>query len=165
MLALSVAPAFAQQTSPVLTIDQDRLFAETRLGAETLAELERQAQDLAAENTRIENELIAKERELTDLRATLAPEEFRAMADAFDERVQQLRAEQDEKARLLNRGREEARTEFFSETAVILSGIVREKGALVVIDRRDVFLSADRIDITDEAIERINAASEAAPAE
>ena len=32
-----------------------------------------------------------------------------------------------------------------------------ERGALIVLDRRDVFLSADRIDITDEAIERVNA--------
>ena len=40
--------------------------------------------------------------------------------------------------------------------AGIISEIVRDKGAVVVIDRRDVFLSADRIDITDEAIELVN---------
>jgi Skp family chaperone for outer membrane proteins len=142
--------------SPILTIDQDRLFAETRLGAEQSAEWERQAEALAAENTEIENALIAEESALTEQRAELPPEEFRALADAFDERVQRLRAEQDEKARVLNRQREEERARFFNEIAAVLSEIVREKGAVVVIDRRDVFLSADRIDITDEAIERIN---------
>lgn len=159
VLLLAVVPfgvSAQQAVSPVLTIDQDRLFAETRLGAEQSAEWERQAQELAAENTEIENALIAEESALTEQRATLPPDEFRALADAFDVRVQALRAEQDEKARQLNRQREEARTSFFSEIATILSEIVREKGAVVVIDRRDVFLSADRIDITDEAIERIN---------
>ncbi|MEM7752140.1 MAG: OmpH family outer membrane protein [Pseudomonadota bacterium] len=151
------AVATAQQaSSPILTIDQDRLFSETRLGAETRAELEREAQVLASENTEIENALIAEEQELTEQRATLPPDEFRALADAFDERVQQLRAEQDEKARQFNRQSDDARAAFFNEIAAILSDIVREKGALVVIDRRDVFLSADRIDITDEAIARIN---------
>lgn len=161
-ICLCLAPVLSkaqQPVFPVLTIDQDRLFTETRLGAETSAELERQAQDLAAENTEIENALIAEESDLTERRATMPPEEFRVLADAFDERVQRLRAEQDEKARQLNRLRDEARAEFFNEIAVILSDIVREKGALVVIDRRDVFLSADRIDITDEAIARINEAS------
>ena len=43
--------------------------------------------------------------------------------------------------------------------AALISEIVRERGALIVLDRRDVFLSADRIDITDDAIARINAAA------
>lgn len=146
--------------SPVLVIDQDRLFAETQLGAQAQADLEARAQDLANENQRIEAELIARERELTELRPTLDPEEFRPLADEFDARVQRLRAEQDEKARELNRARDEARQSFFQGVAGIISGIVREKGAVVVIDRRDVFLSADRIDITDEAIERVNEQAE-----
>ena len=89
-------------------------------------------------------------------RPDLSPEEFRELADAFDERVQRLRAEQDEKVRLLNRSRDEARSAFFNEVGEIILGIVREKGALVVIERRDVFLSAENIDITDEAITRVN---------
>lgn len=157
LLCLSPVVVSAQDAvGPVLTIDQDRLFSETRLGAEALAELEREAQLLAAENARIEGSLIAEERSLTEQRAVLDTEAFRVLADEFDARVQQFRAEQDEKARQLNRRRDEARAAFFNEVAVILSDIVSEKGAVIVIDRRDVFLSADRIDITDEAIERVN---------
>ena len=146
------------QNSPVLTIDLDRLFAETRLGASKLDQLEQQAQQLAAENNEIETALIEEERQLTEQRDQLEAEEFRALADAFDAKVQKFRAEQDEKVRDLNRTRDEARNSFFNEVAVIISDIVREKGAVVVIERRDVFLSADNIDITDEAISRVNEA-------
>ena len=167
LLLVLAAPAAAQETidlpAPVLTIDQDRLFAETRLGAEALAELERRAQELATENKEIEAALIAEEQDLTERRAGMDPQAFRDLADAFDEKVQRLRGEQDEKARELNRSRDEARAEFFTQIAATISDIVREKGAVLVIDRRDVFLSADRIDITDEAIERINADSGQAP--
>ncbi|MEM7720437.1 MAG: OmpH family outer membrane protein [Pseudomonadota bacterium] len=156
MWLLPVLATAQEVVSPVLTVDQDRLFSETRLGAEALAELEREAQLLAAENARIEDALIAEESLLTEQRATLDADEFRTLADEFDSRVQQFRTEQDEKARQLNRQRDEARAAFFNEIAVILSDIVSEKGAVIVIDRRDVFLSADRIDITDEAIERVN---------
>ena len=146
---------------PILTIDQDRLFAETRPGETLNAELEAKAAVLADENSRIEAELIGRERELTDQRPTLPPDEFRALADEFDADVQRIRAEQDEKARQIARERETARQQFVNDVAGIISGIVRERGALVVLDRRDVFLSADRIDITDEAILRINAADDA----
>ncbi len=156
-LALTPPGLSAQQVSPILTIDRDRLLAETQAGSETIAELERLAQALAAENSEIEDALIAEESALTEQRETLPPEEFRALADAFDARVQQLRAEQDEKARILNRQRDEAPAQFFNEVAPILSEIVREKGAVVVIDLRQVFLSVRGIDITDEAIARINA--------
>ena len=157
-------PAAAQDTvtipSPILTIDQDRLFAETQVGVRASEALEAEATALAAENAQIEGELISRERELTELRPTLEPEEFRSLANAFDADVQRIRAEQDEKERRLNRAREEVRQDFFRDVADIISDIVRERGALLVIDRRDVFLSADRIDITDIAIERINASLE-----
>lgn len=162
MVATPVA-ATAQDQSPaviqssVLVIDQDRLFTETRLGTKAIADLEAKAQDLAAENQRIEAELIEREQELTRLRPTTPAEEFRALADEFDARVERIRSEQDEKARALNRARDETRQAFFREVAGVISEIVRERGAVVVLDRRDVFLSAERIDITDEAIERVNA--------
>ena len=160
------APAQQQQTttielqSPILVIDQDRLFAETRLGAQAQADLEARAEELTNENQRIEAELIARERELTELRPDTPAEEFRVLADEFDARVERIRAEQDEKARELNRARDDARQSFFQNVAGIISEIVREKGAVLVIDRRDVFLSADRIDITDEAIVRVNEQAE-----
>lgn len=147
--------------SPILIIDQDRLYAESRSGSERLEALEQEAQILASENQRIEQELIAEERALTEQRPGLPADEFRALADAFDQKVQRIRTEQDEKARALTRARDEAQSAFFQEVAGVILEIVREKGAVVVLDRRDVFLSAERIDITNEAIRRINEEAEA----
>ena len=150
--ALSIPP-------PILTIDQDRLFQETRPGLDISKEVEESADALASENEAIERELTQEELELTQLRETLSTEEFAERADAFDQKVQRIRAEQDQKARAINEAGEEARQRFFNDIAVHISDIVRERGALLVLDRRDVFLSADRIDITDEAIARVNASS------
>lgn len=159
---IAAGAATAQQTdrllSPILTIDQDRLFEQTRPGADLLQALESAAGVLAAENRRIELELAEEERTIAEERASMTVEEFAQRADAFDQRVQAIRAEQDEKARAFNTQREQARQEFFVEVGDILSQIVVERGAVIVLDLRDVFLSADQIDITDEAIARVNAA-------
>ena len=144
--------------SPILTIDLDRLFEETRLGARASALVEAEAVALTEENRRIEAELVEEESALTAQRAALPPAEFRALADGFDAKVQRIRAEQDAKTRELAQLREAARQGFLAEIGGILTEIVNERGAVVVLERRDIFISADRIDVTDEAIGRINAA-------
>lgn len=144
-------------TPQILTIDQDRLFSETVFGGRVSAELESETSALTAENRRIEAELIAEERKLTDLRETMEPEPFQEMANAFDAKVQQIRAEQDAKSRNLQQRADAERQRFFREIVPVLGQIVRERGAVVILDRREVFLSADSIDITDQAISRINA--------
>lgn len=142
--------------SPILIINQDRIFAESGAGATARAEFEAAASELAAENDRIEAELIEEERALTDERPTLSVEDFRARADEFDTRVQRIRAEQDQKARAIQLAREEARLEVLREAANIVREISRERGALVVLDQRNVVLSADAIDITSDVIARID---------
>jgi len=160
-LTLSAPPLPAQDAAgaptPILTVDQDRLFLETRPALRGSAEIEAEALALAEENRRIEAELSAEERDLTERRPGLTPQEFTELADAFDAKVQRIRIEQDRKARTLAIRQEEARQAFLVEIGGILSEIVRERGAAVVLDRRDVFLSAERVDITDELIERVNA--------
>ncbi len=154
------APVAAQTTlevaPPIVTIDRDRLFAETDFGKSVQAEIENRAATLGAENRRIETDLIAEEQSLTTARETLSPEEFRVLADAFDQKVQQLRSEQDTKSREVQRFSEEAQQRFLELIIPVLGELLRERGALIVMDRRDVFLSAGSIDITEEAIARID---------
>lgn len=176
LVALTLATGVAAQTPPqaqpqppvglpppLLTIDAERLFDGSALGRAVEAEVEAAAAALAEENRRIEAELLAEERALTDRRPVLPPEEFRALAEAFDAKVERLRAEQDAKERALVDLREEGRQRFLREAIPVLSAILRDRGALALLDRRDVFLSADGIDITDEAIRRMDAAADAPP--
>ncbi len=157
VLLLSL-PALAQGSpGGVLTVDPERLFQDTRYGRRVVSELELEAADLQAENRRIEATLSAEERELTDRRPSLEPEEFRALADAFDARVERVRAEQDGKARDLQRARDQGQQTFFQSIGPILSALVSERGAAVLVDRRAVILSTETVDITDAAIRRIDA--------
>ncbi|MCL3880681.1 OmpH family outer membrane protein [Marivita sp. GX14005] len=143
--------------SVILTISPDRLYSESRFGQRIAREIEEESRQVASENRRIEGELLAEERELTELRQTLAPAEFRARADAFDEKVQQLRRTQDEKARSLGQRNEEARRALLNAAQPVLLDLMLESGAVAVLDRRAVLLSVDTVDITAKAVERIDA--------
>lgn len=160
-----VAPALR---SPLLTIDQDGLFARSAFGRRVVDGIDAALRDLAAENRRIEADLTAEERHLTDLRPTLAPDEFTARADDFDARVVAIRAEQDAKGREIAARRDTARQTFLQRALPVLSRLMREAGAVAILDPAAIVVSFEAIDVTDEAVARIDAelgdGAEGAPA-
>jgi len=143
--------------SAILTIDPDRLFAASLYGQKALADIRADSILLAAENREIEAALSDEELELTQMRTTLSPEEFRPLADAFDEKAQRIRVEQTSKANEIRSRPEIARQQFMRIAQDILVEIMKERRALAIFSNDAVFLVADTIDVTDIAVERINA--------
>lgn len=143
--------------SPLVTLDQDRLFTQSTYGQRVARELDAASEALATENRGLEAALSAEERALTEQRPTLEPGEFRRLADAFDDKVTRTRREQDAKARALTRRAELERDAFLGRVLPILSRIVSDRGAVAILDDRAVLLSAESIDITDDAVARIDA--------
>ena len=154
-------PARAQQLgvlqTPIVTVDQERLFRQSAYGKAKLAQLETESKALAAENRKIESGLVAEELALTKERPTMEKSAFKKKAAAFDTKVVAIRKAQDGKARALTSRREETQKSFFKEVLPVLTDIVHAHGAVVVLQSRAVVLSADQIDITDEAIAQIDA--------
>ena len=153
--------ATAQQLGAVrssfLTIELERLFAESQFGKRIASEIETASIALAKENRQIESRLEKEEQDLTKRRETMTPAEFRDLADKFDAKVQEIRRVQDGKVRELNQRRELSRGLLLRSARPILEQLMRDSGAAIVLERSNVFLSANAIDITDLAIVRIDA--------
>lgn len=140
---------FLQQQ--VLILDQEIFFSSTIFGQNALARAEAAGAVLAEENQSIASDLEGEELELTQLRASLEPLAFRVLADAFDVKVQAIRQTQDAKSREISQNLEIVRQQFLQLSLPVLSQVVRDRGAVIILDRRTVFLAADRIDITAQA--------------
>lgn len=138
--------------SPILTIDSERLFIQSAFGKRVVAEIETESAALAAENRQIEADLENEERELTEMRATMVAEEFRKLADVFDEKVQATRLAQAVKGRALTELLDKERAVFETAAGPVLERLMRESDAAVILDLRFVFASASTIEITDDAI-------------
>ena len=158
---LAAAPVLAQDgpsiRSPVLTLDQDRLFAQSDFGRRLEADLQADGLILEAENRQIEAALEAEEKDLTERRPRMDPSEFRALADQFDERVQRIRNEQAAKARALGERTEAAQRAFLETARPVLEQFMLDSGAVVIIDPRSVVMSRAAIDVTEEVTRRVNA--------
>jgi Skp family chaperone for outer membrane proteins len=143
--------------SRILTVDQNRLYTGSRYGKSIQAEIEAQTKALTAENRDIEAELEAEEKALTERRAEVTPEEFQVLAEAFDKKVNGIRQARSEKLRQLEAQQAQAQRTFLQRAGPVLAQIMKEKGADVIVDRSAIILLNARVDITNLAIERIDA--------
>jgi Skp family chaperone for outer membrane proteins len=152
-------PGHAQETPPpFLLLNQERILTGSRAGQAILAEEEAARDALRAEAREIDSRFEAEERRLTALRGEVEPEEFRALADAFDEEVIRARREQDERATAVALEFEQRRRQFYAEVAPLLVGILSRYEAHAIFDESAVLLADQSLNITDAVIAEIDAA-------
>ena len=97
-----------------------------------------------------------EEKELSEQRKILSPDEFRPKALEFDRKVSIIRSEQGEKeVNLKNKARKQE-SEFYKKIYPLLYELLLARGGLVLIDQRNVILWDSSVDITDDAIKLIN---------
>lgn len=142
--------------TPILTVDLDRLFTQSQFGERVATDYTEGRAALATENRRIADALREEELALTAQRPSMAPEVFQAEAEAFDEKTQGIRDAQDAKEQALETALSQGRDEFLAAARPILGELLVARGASVILDQRGLVLSLNRIDITDEAIARID---------
>jgi Skp family chaperone for outer membrane proteins len=157
VLAQAEAGSPAAGSVVVLTLDRERMFADSRFGKSSMAAIDDSIRALQSENRQIEADLETEERALTEQRKQIGASEFRALADAFDAKVKGIRVARDAKGRELAAQQDTARQQFLKAAIPILAKIMAEQGATIIIDRSATILSFDRVDITDLAIARIDA--------
>lgn len=161
MLALALAlaaPALGQSLSlqPFLIINQERLLTGSRTGQALLEEEGKRRDALSREARALDAAFEAEERELTEKRPTLPAEEFRALSDAFDERVVKARRDQDARASQLAQEFDQSRRAFYSRVAPILVALMDRAGAKAVFDENSVLLADQSLNITDAVIAEID---------
>lgn len=162
-LLAGASPVVAQTDAPaspasaILTIDQERLYNESAWGKRATRHLADISASLAAENRDLEAKLVAEEKALSDARPKMDPTAFRKAADDFDARVVDLRREQEAKGRAIGRIGEAERKTFYTAALPVMGEVLRERGAVVVLNSRAIFVSADSIDVTSEMIASIDA--------
>ena len=155
---LLALPAAAQDVQPqVLIVDIERVYIETLLGRRIEADFSAQAAALQAENDRIASTLIAEETSLTERRPEMTPELFRKEADTFHERAQAVRQSREDAEVALRTAFANARARFEDQIQGVIANIMIERGAVMVMERRSVFLSVRAANITDDVIVRVDA--------
>ena len=146
----------AQATSPILTIDQEAFYQRSLYGKALRARVAEDAAKLEADTRRIDAELEAEERALTQKRSEMLAADFAPLAAAFDKKAQELRARNAAAVEALRVQELDGRTEFFTVAARVLGDFMVERGASAIIDKGAVIVALRGLDVTDEVVARID---------
>lgn len=142
---------------PVLSVDEDRLFTDSRFGKAIIARRDADRGILMTENRKLDAQLEAEERTLTEQRRGMDRAAFAPLADAFNAKAESIRNAQIAKSKDLDSRFEAAQQRFYQAAGPVLVQIMAEHGAVAIISKRAILVGFDNIDITSEAIGRLDA--------
>lgn len=142
----------------VLVVDMQRIQrdAAAAIGVrEQSASMRKTLEATIAERARA---ISLEEAELANLRERLTAAEFRVRVRDFEKKVFANRDFAQQESAKLQTVRAQASNRLRREIAPILAQLLRERGAKLMLDKNQVILSSDTLDVTDEALRRLDVA-------
>ena len=156
--ALAAPTAHAQDdgSSPVLVVDMARIRTETAAGKDMMVKIEDIRRRVEADLGERAVALREEERKLAEERDGLSIEEFRERVSVFEKQVFANRGFSERANRRLQLVRSNGSKLLRERVTAVLARIMVVREADVLLDSTQIVLSIDSLDITDEAIARLD---------
>jgi Skp family chaperone for outer membrane proteins len=157
-LIAAVPPAaHAQQQINVAILGVQEIMRESAASKIVLGEIQKRESALKAEVEKRENALLAADQQLAQQRGTLSAEEFAQKRAELSQQAAEVRkyaqGQQAQIAELARKGEGQIREKLLE----IVGAIAKEKGIMLVLNKAQVVLFPTELDITGEAMQRLNA--------
>jgi Skp family chaperone for outer membrane proteins len=157
-LIAAVPPAaHAQQQINVAILGVQEIMRESAASKIVLGEIQKRESALKAEVEKRENALLAADQQLAQQRGTLSAEEFAQKRAELSQQATEVRkyaqGQQAQIAELARKGEGQIREKLLE----IVGAIAKEKGIMLVLNKAQVVLFPTELDITGEAMQRLNA--------
>lgn len=157
LIAAVPPPAHAQQQINVAILGLQEIMRESAASKIVLGEIQKREAALKAEVEKRENALLAADQQLAQQRGTLSAEEFAQKRAELSQQAAEVRkyaqGQQAQIAELARRGEGQIRQKLHE----IVGAIAKEKGIMLVLNKTQVVLFPIELDITAEAMQRLNA--------
>jgi len=143
-------------TARILMVDLRRVMGASKVGQDIQHQVEALKQQATRELNGEAASLKSEETQLQQQAAILAPDikarrikDFQLRAGAFQQKVQQ-------RSGLIQGGVMKAQQQIEQALGPILQGIMKERGATILLDRSAILLAPNSIDVTQLVIQRLD---------
>ena len=150
--------AFAQGlTSPEIGIvDVQKVLRDSKASKSIRPTIDKMRKEFQKQVSEQEQRLRQVEQELSRQRAILAPEAFAKKRRTFSEQARVAQKSVQKRRRELDRAFNETKNEILKSLIVVAQEVATEKKLNILIEKRFVFISAKKLDVTDEIIKRLD---------
>ncbi len=151
------APVVAQdEKTPILVVDMLRIRSDTAAGKDMAQKINDFRQRIDADLAERGAALRREEQRLAEERPKLSVDEFNSRVRAFEQQVFANREFSERASRRLQLVRATGTKLLRERVTAVLAKIMVARDAQVMLDASQIVISVDRLDITDEAIKRLD---------
>jgi len=157
LVAFAPLAAQAQQQINVAILGVQEIMRDSAASKIVLGEIQKREAALKAEVEKRENALLAADQQLAQQRGTLSAEDFAQKRAELSQQAAEVRkyaqGQQAQIAELARKGEGQIRKKLLE----IVEAIAKEKGIMLVLNKTQVVLFPNELDITADAMQRLNA--------
>ena len=139
-------------------MDVQKLLTESKAGKNIQEQLEAQKNKFLAELSKQEQKLRDDEKAIGEKRSEMKQEEFSKKAKEFENELADTRRRAQERKKALEESAAAGIVKLRNEILKVVQGIADEKGYSLVINKQIVVVSGKDMDITGEALARLDKA-------
>ena len=154
---LSVVNVFAEYpNTSVGIIDLNKILSEAKAATDAAEQIEKIAGQIQEEINVSDEKILNEQNKLIESQDIMAPEAFEVKRIEYEKKVQNYNIERQNKLMSIDTLLAESRNQVLDALKPILEEISNEKGITILLEKNSVLLSAENMDITDEAMKKLN---------
>ena len=137
-------------------VDVQKVLRDSKASKSIRPTIDNMRKEFQKQVSEQEQSLRQAEQELSRQRAILAPEAFAKKRRTFSEQARVAQKSVQKRRRELDRAFNETKNEILKSLIVVAQEVATEKKLNILIEKRFVFISAKKLDVTDEIIKRLD---------
>tara|TARA_X000000950_G_scaffold243121_1_gene297964 strand:- start:429 stop:908 length:480 start_codon:yes stop_codon:yes gene_type:complete len=137
-------------------IDINKILAEAKAAVVAAEEIEKIAIEIENEIKLSDEEIIKEQNLLIESQSIMAPEAFEAKRIEYESKIQTYNSERQSKLMKIDELIAISRNDILNAIKPILEEISNEKGITIILEKTSIMLNAEKMDITNEALKRLN---------
>ena len=137
-------------------IDINKILAEANAAVEAAEEIEKIAIEIENEIKSSDEEIIKEQNLLIESQSIMAPEAFETKRIEYENKVQTYNSERQSKLMKIDELIAISRNDILNAIKPILEEISNEKGITIILEKTSIMLNAEKMDITNEVLKKLN---------
>ena len=137
-------------------VDVEKILRDSKASQSIRPTINEMRKDFQKQVSEHEQKLRRAEQELNRQRAILAPEAFAKKRRTFSEQARKAQTRVQERRRDLDKAFNDTKNKILQNLIIVAQELSTEKKLNVLLEKRKVFISAKKLDLTSDIIKRLN---------
>tara|TARA_Y200000002_G_scaffold266920_1_gene221880 strand:+ start:2333 stop:2869 length:537 start_codon:yes stop_codon:yes gene_type:complete len=137
-------------------IDINKILSDSNAAIAAAEQIEEIAIEIENEIKLSDEEIIKEQNLLIESQSIMAPEAFESKRNEYEGKVQTYNNERQSKLMKIDELIAVSRNEILSSIKPILEEVSNEKGITIILEKTSIMLNAEKMDITNEVLKKLN---------